>query len=735
MGDDSCGAVPRDLINYSLQCKKLDGEISRQARTLGEALFAFIASQPDARYISSVPRLDAQVTDHAARALPIDDWVGRVGEAFKQAGTSPDLQINHHLPPEDRINKADILLTASLSTLDQLIPTQEDALKGEAASQGAKDSAALLSAYNAGDAGRMRAEIAKLQAHMDDPDYLAGYFQSLGPDLIRGIPYYFMTLYHGDQGTLKTYDEALALATQSSIWSSDLNSQLFPPFDGSRLGTSGEVDAKRDFTSYCEMNEVLLRYGSFSTDFLQKATNEIVLTRIDDPNTLPPGVLYQREYTNQYKTVLNALSRSPDAALAVLEGHYTHALFNRTDPRSNVQVMLQFFGQDEREGGDKSLGNDLATVILAAGEQSTNVDHTHGQLLRDIGGIDDWRNVPDGARGAIAQLITDYTDDFKQGGNEQGDKLTWQQNLFVIAELNSNGKVDGQRLSQINDAINETALNGDDQQQQAELHNLATLGALPIFLSAAYRKALHEERVSLLLDGLGMIPLVGVIPNLIEAVRQFIKGDNVSGGLSALAALADVVGLAFAVRGVQAARAAGKGLTDLSRVEKGVDLEAVEAAIDQGKPLAEIDRGAAGAGKGADAGSKPLPEARPPNKRHNLTGVRTTTTKKKLNTVIAPWVDVNADVELIRAGKYTRQDNDLIVNGRTYRVEPSGTLIPVSGPGFYQLNRMAYLALGILNEEGGLTPAAEARLSRYRDLTDADLQAALEAWRTGQGTN
>jgi hypothetical protein len=161
----------------------------------------------------------------------------------------------------------------------------------------------------------------------------------------------------------------------------------------------------------------------------------------------------------------------------------------------------------------------------------------------------------------------------------------------------------------------------------------------------------------------------------------------------------------------------------------------VEAAIDQGKPLAEIDKGAAGAGKGAEAGSKPLPEARPPNKRHNLTGVRTTTTKKKLNTVIAPWVDVNADVELIRAGKYTRQENDLIVNGRTYRVEPSGTLIPVSGPGFYQLNRMAYLALGILNEEGGLTPAAEARLSKYRDLTDADLQAALEAWSAGQGTN
>jgi uncharacterized protein YukE len=140
-----------------------------------------------------------------------------------------------------------------------------------------------------------------------------------------------------------------------------------------------------------------------------------------------------------------------------------------------------------------------------------------------------------------------------------------------------------------------------------------------------------------------------------------------------------------------------------------------------------------GSGGGPSGGAAPLPQARTPNARHNLTRVTTRTTKKAKNTVIGPDVDVNADVEAIRAGNYTRQGNDIVVNGRTYQMESSGTLFPVSGPGFYPLDRMSFMALGILNEEGGLTAAAVQKLAVYRDMTPENIQAAVEAWRAANG--
>jgi Restriction endonuclease fold toxin 3 len=587
VADETCSAVPKDLIDYSLQCTKLDGEISRQGQALAEALVAFINSSPDPKYISSVPRLDGDVANHVSTAKPMDDWVGRVGEAFKQAGTSDVLKMNHHLPPEDRIDKATITLTAGSSALDSLIPTEEQALRWEAGLQGGRDASALLDAYNNGDAARMKAEIARLQAHMDDPDYLAGYFQALGPDMTRAIIYDYMTWYHGDRSMLQTYDQALATATHSTIWSTDFNSQLFPPFDGSKLGTSGEVDAKRDFATTCQMNEYLLRYGTFSTDLLQKAMNEIVLTRLADPSTLP-NLTRPWEYADQYRTALSALARNPDAAAAVMAGHYTHALFGHVDSRSNVQLLLEGFGQMQQWTGDRSLGKELGDAILAAGALSTNADSTHTQLLQDIGNIDDWQKVPDAARAAIATLVATNIDDFQQGGDARGDKLSWQQELFVIAELNQDGHVDRDRLKMLNVAIADADLPDDPEQFKSAVASLNAAATLPIYLSAAYLEEKHQQRISLILDLIGMIPLVGIPANIAEAYRQFSKGNYTSGGLSAVAALADIVGLAFAVRAIQGAAKGAKALSEADKANAIVDLAKVEEAVQAGKTPADM---------------------------------------------------------------------------------------------------------------------------------------------------
>ena len=85
-----------------------------------------------------------------------------------------------------------------------------------------------------------------------------------------------------------------------------------------------------------------------------------------------------------------------------------------------------------------------------------------------------------------------------------------------------------------------------------------------------------------------------------------------------------------------------------------------------------------------------------------------------------------------KTGQATRKGNDFIVNGRTYRYhgDSSNRLIPVDGPGFHQLDRGTYQALGIYNTYGGDTPQARQELDRLR-INDSARQAGLNVWRLG----
>jgi hypothetical protein len=57
--------------------------------------------------------------------------------------------------------------------------------------------------------------------------------------------------------------------------------------------------------------------------------------------------------------------------------------------------------------------------------------------------------------------------------------------------------------------------------------------------------------------------------------------------------------------------------------------------------------------------------------------------------------------------------NTVTVNGRTYGIEPTATLYPISGPGFVFLDRGSYIALGFYNELG-VTDLAEIRMDQAR---------------------
>nr|WP_146218454.1 hypothetical protein [Micromonospora acroterricola] len=104
---------------------------------------------------------------------------------------------------------------------------------------------------------------------------------------------------------------------------------------------------------------------------------------------------------------------------------------------------------------------------------------------------------------------------------------------------------------------------------------------------------------------------------------------------------------------------------------------------------------------------------------------------KEVNTVVLPGTDVAKDLDDIAAGR-ARWDPDrqrYEVNGRTYAVEPSGTVFPEAGPGLEQLSRAEYGALKEYISAGGDIEKAEAAMARNPFLTEAAQERALDVFR------
>lgn len=136
-----CGAIPKNLIDYALWGQGADGSLARQAAALGAALDAFRSSQPDPRYISSIPPLDLLVSEYARLAAAIDDWVGRVGVAFQQAGQAEESLSARRGAPYDVLTSR---ISASAGLITALTRSAEGALRADAAAlvMGAKSVAA-----------------------------------------------------------------------------------------------------------------------------------------------------------------------------------------------------------------------------------------------------------------------------------------------------------------------------------------------------------------------------------------------------------------------------------------------------------------------------------------------------------------------------------------------------------------------------------------------------------------
>lgn len=153
-------------------------------------------------------------------------------------------------------------------------------------------------------------------------------------------------------------------------------------------------------------------------------------------------------------------------------------------------------------------------------------------------------------------------------------------------------------------------------------------------------------------------------------------------------------------------------------------------------------RGAGGSGLPGLAGSggPPWPVAsfvtgsargadlNPPHRRHTITGARNGQVKENNTVYLRGHENVAAaDVQGIAEGGATWNPETQLyeINGRSYGVEPNGTVYPVSGDGMVKLDRNEYAALKELVRAGGdLSTAPQlSRNPRFVDNPEAVAKA------------
>jgi len=121
---------------------------------------------------------------------------------------------------------------------------------------------------------------------------------------------------------------------------------------------------------------------------------------------------------------------------------------------------------------------------------------------------------------------------------------------------------------------------------------------------------------------------------------------------------------------------------------------------------------------------------KPPNPRHTLAGARTGEVKAK-NTVILRGKEqaVREDIAQIAAGNATWDDvnQHYLISGRSYFVESTGTVFPISGPGLAPLDRNEYAALKEIAKAGGDLSKVRAFTANPRFVDNPDAVAKAKA--------
>ncbi|MGH3767928.1 MAG: hypothetical protein ACRDTX_22740 [Pseudonocardiaceae bacterium] len=388
-------------------------------RLVNQAIDDFNRASQEPQFIGNVDYVGDDVIGYAARNSVIDDWVGKVGQAFIQAdhkGVPPQLYKGNQ---EDFITGPN---TASEADLAQLVG-DDPVTQADDAAKGATLAAQLKLAEDAEDEGRLRAILLQLQGQSQEFAY--GFFNELGPD--QTIKTLIVINQLQDDGLLQTFDNALGQATQHPLWD--------PSF------TSALLDSHRDAwgdgrTNTGVIQLSMLKYGTFSEDFLTQSADYFLFSG-KTPNIMA---------NDKGLVVFNALDRNPNAAYDYLTGH----LQLGDENLSRVQYLLRHSNMDANNPGENTA---LGNLIADAGLSDNGLFDNGNQLLQDIGSIDTQGEVPNEVRPGIERLLVHYMGNFyttsTPSKNRPESSYTWQERLFVIAQMNVDGSVDQGRMTEV----------------------------------------------------------------------------------------------------------------------------------------------------------------------------------------------------------------------------------------------------------------------------------------------
>jgi hypothetical protein len=422
MSDGTASAIPSDLTHWAYWASGLNKSLDGTGRQVNQAIEDFNRASQEPRFIGPLDQVGDDVIGYAARNGVIDDWVGKVGRVFIQAD-------HKGVPPQVyKANREDFITglnSASEADLARLVG--DDPVKqAEDAANGAELAARLKRAEDANDEGSIRVILSQLRAWGPTQEFAYHFFNELGPDqtiktliIINGME---------DDGLLHNFDNALGQASQHPNWDPEFTSALLDP----------KRQAWDQLPNTAIIQVSMLKYGTFSEDFLTRSADYFLFSD-KHPNITAD---------DQNLVVFNALDRNPNAAYNYLTGHYQVGDKNL----ARVQYMLGYSTRAYPTGENTVLGE----LIADAGFSDNGRRDNGNQLLQAIGSIDIQNTVADDIRPGIERLLAGYIGNFA-GYTPPKDlppegQFTWQEQLFMIAEMNADGSLNEGRMTDLQNA-------------------------------------------------------------------------------------------------------------------------------------------------------------------------------------------------------------------------------------------------------------------------------------------
>ncbi|WP_274916960.1 WXG100 family type VII secretion target [Streptomyces sp. WZ-12] len=400
----------------------------------------------------------------------------------------------------------------------------------------------------------------------------------------------------------------------------------------------------------------------------------------------------------------------------------------------------------------RTFADDVKDITSATHKSAQDViDNNKGKSIEAFGEF--WRKYHGGGKGYLDDLAS-AAEDMAKALDKFADQIaTAKKKIEHELEIAGAVLVAGTALAVFTGGISEVAAAGATATLEA------AAAAAGVAVSATITEIAGTVLATAAIGGIEAITVDVVVAqggrnllgdqhgiNLAEAkdsaVSGVLLGGAVGGAARGIKAVADAGGVKNVLGGMKL-----EGLDNLTNPLAGprVAMASEGPVGPTGQPLMRNADG--GGGGGGGRASWPAGEHVPgpargktikaPADRHFWGGVKRGPAKDS-NTVVLPGYNqaVKDDIGEIASGKaaWNQKTQAYDINGRSYKVESSGTVFPVSGSGLVNLSRAEYGALGaIMRADGDLTQCEKffANAKQFKDEPHA-VQVAIDLYRTYQ---